>query len=140
MSVSNNYGNMRNTNKTVICIPKLRAGQYFLLFHTRWLLLKNFTDLQLLKQKTTLLWQKIEMLKIWKSNTRFFIRKPFFCLSLNFLDIMLEIRLRFFLTFISLFSLIVYLVTFNTKNKLYFLTYILIRMSNSTQYKKICSS
>ena len=55
MSVSNNYGNMRNTNKTVIRIPKLRAGQYFLLFHTRWLLLKNFTDLQLLKQKATLL-------------------------------------------------------------------------------------
>ena len=25
----------------------------------------------------------------------FFIRKPFFCLSLNFLNIMLEIRLRF---------------------------------------------
>ena len=35
----------------------------------------------------------------WKdydnSYTRFFIRKPFFCLSLNFLNIMLEIRLRF---------------------------------------------
>ena len=28
-------------------------------------------------------------------HTRFFIRKPFFCLNLNFLDIMPEIRLRF---------------------------------------------
>ena len=49
---------------------------------------------------------------------------------------MLEIRLRFFLTFITLFSLIVYLVMFNTSNKLYFLTYMLKYMSNSTQHKK----
>ena len=45
---------------------------------------------------------------------------------------MLEIRLRFLLTFIYLFYLIIYLVTFNTNNKLHFLIYILTRMSNST--------
>ena len=58
-------------------------------------------------------------------NTRFFIRKPFFCLSLKFLNITLEITLRFssyfFLTFISLFSLIFYLIRFNTNSKRHFL-------------------
>ena len=74
------------------------------------------------------------------TTTGFFIRKSFFCVSLNFLNIMLEIRLRFFLTFISLFSLIVYLIMFNTNNKLYFLTYTLTGMSNSTQYKRMFSA
>ena len=35
MSITNNYGNMRNANKTVIRIHKLRADQYLFLFHTR---------------------------------------------------------------------------------------------------------
>ena len=45
-----------------------------------------------------------------------------------------EIFLIVFLTFISLFSLIVYFDRFNTNNKRHFLTYILIRVSmcNST--------
>ena len=46
-------------------------------------------------------------------------------MSLSFPNIMLEIRLRFlkyfFLTSFSLFSLILYLISFNTKNKRYFL-------------------
>ena len=46
-------------------------------------------------------------------------------MSLSFLNIMLEIRRRFlkyfFLTSFSLFSLILYLISFNTKNKRYFL-------------------
>ena len=46
MSITNNYGNMRNANKIVIRIHKLRAGQYLFLFHTRQLLFKKFTDLQ----------------------------------------------------------------------------------------------
>ena len=37
---------MTNTNKTVIHILKLRAGQYLFLFHISWLLFKSFTDLQ----------------------------------------------------------------------------------------------
>ena len=41
MSITNNYGNMRNANKTVIRIHKLRADQYLFLFHTRQLLFKN---------------------------------------------------------------------------------------------------
>ena len=64
----------------------------------------------------------------WTTNTQFFIRKPFFCLSLNFLNIMIEMQrfLRYnFLTFVSLFSLIVYLVRFDNKNKRHFLTFIL---------------
>ena len=56
--------------------------------------------------------------------TVFFIRKPFLYLSLNFLSITLEIRLRFseyfFLTLISLFSLNLYLIRFNTNNRLSF--------------------
>ena len=43
-----------------------------------------------------------------------------------------EIFLIFLLTFISLFSLIVYLVRFNTNNKRHFLTYMLTRVSIST--------
>ena len=58
-------------------------------------------------------------------STRSFIRKPSFCLSLIFPNIMLEnqaeIFLIFFLTFISLFSLTVYLV--KTNHKCHFLTY-----------------
>ena len=52
----------------------------------------------------------------------FFFKKTvfFFCLRLHFLNMMLEIRLRFFLTFISLFSLIVYLVRFNTSRNVIF--------------------
>ena len=46
-------------------------------------------------------------------------------MSLSFPNIMLEIRLRFlkyfFLTSFSLFSLILYLIRFSTKNKRYFL-------------------
>ena len=46
MLIINNYGSMRNTNKTVIHILKLMAGQYLFLFHISWLLFKSFTDLQ----------------------------------------------------------------------------------------------
>ena len=46
MLITNNNDNMRNTNKIVIHIHKLRADQSLFLFHTRWLLFKNFTDLQ----------------------------------------------------------------------------------------------
>ena len=57
--------------------------------------------------------------------TFFLIRKPFFSLSLNFISIMLEIRLRFswyfFLNFLYLFSLILYLIRFITNNKRHFL-------------------
>ena len=45
----------------------------------------------------------------------------------------------FFLNSAEIFifiSLIVYLVTFNTKNNLYFLTYMLTGMSNTSQYIK----
>ena len=70
---------------------------------------------------TSFSWERDKM----KTNTRFFIRKPFFCLSLSFLNIMLGIRLRFseyfFLTFIPQFSLILYLIRFNTNNKRHFL-------------------
>ena len=59
------------------------------------------------------------------STCSFFNRKTIFCLSLSFLNIMLEIKLRvfllFFLTFISLFSLILYLIRVNTINKSHFL-------------------
>ena len=55
----------------------------------------------------------------------FLIGKRFFGLSFNFLNITLEIRLRFseyfFLTFISLLFLILYLIRFNTNNKHHFL-------------------
>ena len=46
MLITNNYGNMWNTNKIVIHITKLRGGHDLFLFHTPWLLFKNFTDLQ----------------------------------------------------------------------------------------------
>ena len=54
----------------------------------------------------------------------FFLRKPFFCLSLNFLNITLKIMLRFswyfFLTFSSLFFLMLYLIRFNINSKRHF--------------------
>ena len=60
------------------------------------------------------------------------------CLSLNFLKIMLKVRLRFslilFLTFMSLFSFIVCLVRFSTYNKLHVLTYMLTRVFKVTTY------
>ena len=63
------------------------------------------------------------------------IRKQLFRLSLNFLNIMLEICLRFssyiFLTVIASFS-IVYLVRFNLNNKRHLLTHTLTRVSIST--------
>ena len=37
---------MRNTNKTVVHIPKLLADPFLFLFHNRWFPLKRFTDLQ----------------------------------------------------------------------------------------------
>ena len=46
-----------------------------------------------------------------------------------------KIFLIFFLPFTSLFSLIVYLVRFNSNNKRHFLTYMLTRVSNFTTYK-----
>ena len=49
MLITNNYGNMRNTNKTVIPPPKSRHGQYMFYFHTRWLLFKNLIYKMLLK-------------------------------------------------------------------------------------------
>ena len=53
-----------------------------------------------------------------KPTARFFIRKAFFPLSLNFLNIMPEIRLRFFFFFFLTFiSLILYSIRFNTNNK-----------------------
>ena len=39
-----------------------------------------------------------------------------------------------FLTFISSFSLVVYIVRFNTNNKHHFLTYMLTRVFNTTTY------
>ena len=71
MLITIKYGNMRNTNKTVIYIPKLRAGRYLFLFHTRWLLFKSLIDLKKIveiKENFTLT-KKTEMLKICKSNT-----------------------------------------------------------------------
>ena len=68
--------------------------------------------------------------KIKQNNPLFFIRKPFLCLSLGFFNIMLEIRLRF----IFLFSLLIYLVRFNTNKKRHFLTYMLPHVSNFTTY------
>ena len=69
--------------------------------------------------------------------TFFLIIKTSFCLSLIFVNIMLkitaEIFLIIFLTFISLFSLIVYLVRFSTINKPHFLTHMLTRVSNFKQ-------
>ena len=67
------------------------------------------------------------------------IKKLFFCLSLKYLNIMCEILmaeifLKFFLTFISLFSLIIYLVRFNSNDKGHFLTYVLTCVSNFTTY------
>ena len=64
--------------------------------------------------------------KLVNANYTFLYNKTiFFWLSLNFLNITLEIRLRFsqyfFLIFISLFSSIVYLIRFNTNNKHHFL-------------------
>ena len=56
---------------------------------------------------------------IWKYIVHFFLFFCF-CLSLNFLNMILQIRLRFKYfsqLFFSLFSLIVYLVKFNTHNK-----------------------
>ena len=54
----------------------------------------------------------------------FLIRKPFFCLSLSFLNSarnQAEIFLILFLNFyISLFFLILYLIRFNTNNKRHF--------------------
>ena len=47
-------------------------------------------------------------------NTRFFKKETIFCLSLNFLNVSLEIRLGFFLTCTSSFSLILNLIRFNT--------------------------
>ena len=38
MLITNKYDNMRNTNKTEIRIPKLKADQYLFLFLIRWLL------------------------------------------------------------------------------------------------------
>ena len=65
----------------------------------------------------------------------FFIRKSIFCLSFNFLNIMLEIRLsllNIFLNFYLFVYLVVYLVRFNTNNKHDFLTYMLIPVFNFT--------
>ena len=54
----------------------------------------------------------------------FLIKESLFCLSLNFLNITLEMRLilsqYFLLNFISSFSLILYLIRFNTDNKRHF--------------------
>ena len=58
----------------------------------------------------------------------FYIRKPFFCLSLSFLNLMAEIFFKIFVTLISLFSFTVYLVRFNTNNKHHFLTYVNMRV------------
>ena len=64
-------------------------------------------------------------------------RKPFFCLSLNFLNIMLQIRLRFskyFLLNFYLFVIFVYLVRFNTNNKSHFQTYMSTHVPNRTKH------
>ena len=52
----------------------------------------NFQGVAFLKE-----YEKLQSNRILLSrfNARFFLRKLFFCLSLNFLNIMLEIRLRF---------------------------------------------
>ena len=57
---------MVNTSKTVIHIPKLKAGQYLSLFHIFWILFKNLTDLQKVIQikMSFALVKNIKMLKI----------------------------------------------------------------------------
>ena len=50
------------------------------------------------------------------------------------IQIQAEILLMLFLTFISLFSLIDYVVRFNTNNKRHFLTYMLTHVCNFTTY------
>ena len=61
----------------------------------------------------------VPVTQIYKSedSTRFFIRKPFFCLRLNFLNIMLKINLRFsqYSSKFYLIFVVVYLVRFNIK-------------------------
>ena len=42
MLITNNYDNMRNANKTVIHVPKLRSHQYLILFYNRWLTIYKF--------------------------------------------------------------------------------------------------
>ena len=74
-------------------------------------------------------------------HTDFLIRKPLFCLSLNFLNIILknqaEIFLTFSLTCISLFYLIIYLLKFNTNNKRLFLTYMLTHVTHVSMKKMV---
>ena len=60
-------------------------------------------------------------------------------MSLSFLNMILDFKLRFsnsFLTLIYLFSLIVYLVRFNSINKRHFQTYMLTRVLPLTIYTK----
>ena len=66
----------------------------------------------------------------------FLYQKTIFLPEPQFSQQILEIFwdfLNIFLNFISLFSLIVYLVRFNTNNKRNFLTYVLTRVSNYKQ-------
>ena len=44
--ITTNYRYMKKIKKSAIHISRLRTGQYMLLFHTCWLLFKNFNDLQ----------------------------------------------------------------------------------------------
>lgn len=67
MLVTNNCDNMRNTNKTIIHIPKHKTNRYSFLFPTRWLLFKNFTNLRKFVQtseKNLLRQKKTKMQKI----------------------------------------------------------------------------
>ena len=67
--------------------------------------------------------------------TIFFIRKPFFCLNLNFLNIILEIFWDFLNISLNCYFFIFFtcLLRFNTNNKRHFLTYVLTRVSNYKQ-------
>ena len=89
-------------------------------------------DLALFKHSTALrklhpifqLCCKISFSTSHSQSTSFFIRKLFFCLSLNFLNITPEIRLIFlisFLNFYLLLFLILNLISVNTYHKRHFL-------------------
>ena len=59
---------MGNTNETLIHIPKLRAGQYFFLFHIRYYLKISLIYNKFWKLRRGLLWQKKN---IGKKNQKF---------------------------------------------------------------------
>ena len=85
----------------------------------------NFRSATFLNKR---LWHRCFPVNLVKFLRTSFYRTPLVAASGN----QAEIFLIFLLTFISLFSLIVYLVWFNTNNKRHFLTYMLTRVFIST--------